>query len=387
MTRLRTIHMGLMALLVSAIAVIPSLEAHAQIIHGQRPELMQGLTFLSWKVTGDDEFKIEEWHLPVMLRAGLAENVELAVSGALLNASGDLSPNDDAISGLTDSRVQLSASFMDDQVLVSGGASLPTGQSQLTTEQQALLFWLSSDFLSFPVRSPGEGLNIFGQVGTALPAGQWVVGASLALHLAGSYEPYDNGREYTPGSRIIGNIGTERIWPANHRLTCDLLVTYTTDDKLEGNAIFRDGVQFDTRVHGLLALGRGSVEGGFRYILRGKDRVKGTSEELVPEPDKRHGDEFRLYGVGRLPVSHAATLWISGDAKLLSANDYPAASPFFEDAARVTGFGGGVDFALSPRSRAGIGVRGWTGSSDGAMGLGQLDLSGFELMQHFIVTF
>jgi len=362
-------------------------QAGAQIIHGQRPELTQGLTFMSWDVSGDEDFSIQEWHVPLMLRAGVAENVEVAATAAVMNAVGELELEDEAISGLTDSKVQVSASFLDDQFLASAGVSLPTGQKKLNNEQQSLLTWLASDFLTFPVRNPGEGLNLFGQVGSAIPLGQWVLGTSAAVYLSGSYEPYDNGREYQPGSRIILNVGTERIWPANHRLTCDLLMIYTTDDKLEGRAIFRDGVQFDARVHGTVAIGKNSIDGGVRYILRSKDKQPGADVDLIAEPDKRHGDDFRLHAGARVPIGNSVSGWISADAKFLSANDYPKASPFFEDAARLTGFGGGVDFAMGSRSRAGIGVRAWTGSSDGALGLGALDLSGIELLQHFIFTF
>lgn len=364
-----------------------SVNAHAQIIHGQRPELTQALTFMSWKVSGDEEYSIQEWHAPVMLRAGVAENVEFAATAAVVNATGDLKFKDEQISGLTDSKVQLSASFLDDQLLVSGGVSLPTGQKKLTEEQQDLLAWLSSDFLSFPIRNTGEGLNLFGQVGTAIPLGQWVFGTSAAVYVAGAYEPYANGREYQPGSRLILNVGTERIWPANHRLTCDLLMIYTTDDKLEGRAIFRDGVQFDARVLGVAAIGKATIEGGVRYILRNKDRQPGADEDLIAEPDKRYGDDFRLHGRARIPTGNLVSAWISAEAKFLAANDYPESSPFFKDAARLTGLGGGVDFALGPRTRAGLGVRVWTGSSDGALGLGPLDLSGIEIIQQFVVNF
>jgi hypothetical protein len=375
------------ALLALAAAMSHSVTAQSQIIHGQRPAFSQGLTFSSWDISGGDELTVQEWHVPLFIRAGVAENVDMAISGSLLNATGDWDLGDDHISGLTDSKIQVSGSLMDDQVLLSGGVSLPTGQTKLTDEQQRLLTWLSSDFLSFPVRSPGEGLNLFGQAGAALPAGQWVFGASIAGHLAGKYEPFDNGREYQPGSLLIFDFGTERIWPADHKLTADFIVIYSTDDKLEGRAIFRDGVQFDTRVHGILMLGKSSLEGGLRYILRGKDKQPGSDAELIPEPDKRHGDEFRLHTAVRIPAGQSVGLWASIDGKLLSANDYPKASPFFEDAARLTGFGGGLDFALGPRSSAGVGIRVWSGSSDGALGMGPLDLAGFELLQYFTMTF
>lgn len=385
--RLQVTPCGMAILIVSMIIAGLVPETQAQIIHGQRPVLTQFLSFSSWDISGDTDLTIQEWHVPVIFKTGVAENVELAVSGALINATGDLRLVNEQISGLADSKIQLSASLMDDQVLLSGGVSLPTGQKKLSADQQELLLWLSSDYLSFPVRNPGEGMNLFGQIGTALPAGQWVFGASAAAYLSGKYEPFDNGREYQPGSRLVLNVGTERIWPANHRLTCDILMIYSTDDKLEGQAVFRDGVQFDTRVRGVVAIGKGSIEGGLRYILRGKDKQLRADADLVTDRNRRHGDDFRLHAVARMPVAPSLALWVSADAKFLAANDYPKASPFFGDAARLTGFGGGVDFDLGPRSRAGVGVRAWTGSSDRAFGLGKVDLSRIELIQRIDFTF
>jgi hypothetical protein len=377
----------LAALGIIAMLAAVATSARAQIIHGQNPELSQRLTYMSWKVSGDEEFTLQEWHVPLTIRSGLAENIELAVTGAVVSASADWPSAGDPISGLTDAKAQVAASLMGDQVLLAGGVSLPTGQKKLSRDQQELLSWLSSDFLNFPLKNPGEGINLFGQAGLALPAGQWVFGASAALYLAGKYEPYDNGREYQPGSRLVGGVGAERIWPANHRLTCDLLVIYSTNDKLDGEAVFRDGVQFDARLAGVVALGRGSLEGGLRYIQRGKDKQPGPAEDLIAETDKRHGDDFRLHAAGRMPVGQTVSGWLSVDAKFLAANDYPKASPFFEDAAHLAGFGGGLDFELGLRARAGLGARVWTGSSDGAQGLGAIDLSGLEVLQHFVVTF
>lgn len=322
-----------------------------------------------------------------MLRTGIRENVEMAVSGALVNAEADWNRNDNKINGLTDAKAQVSASFMNDQLLVSGGLSLPTGQTKLSPDEQALLSWLASDFLNFPIKNPGEGLNLFGQIGIATPAGGWVLGASGAVYLAGKYTPYDNDREYQPGSRLVVNFGAEREWPSRHKAGADFIVIYSTDDKVEGESIFRDGMQFDSRIHASLAFGKSNLEAGVRYILRAKDKITGSGENLVGEANNRHGDDFRMYALGRLPMGNTLAGWASIDAKFLAANDYPALHPFFEDKARLTGIGGGIDFGLGPNTKAGIGIKAWRGSSDGALGQDQLDFTGLEVNQQFTVRF
>ena len=374
---------GIFALMI----VVAAAPVEAQIVHGQKPELTQGLTFLSWDVTGDTAFTIQEWHVPVIVRAGLRENLELAVYGALVNAEADWNREDNDINGLTDAKVQVSASLMNDQLLLSGGLSLPTGQTELTRDEQALLSWLASDFLNFPIKNPGEGMNVFGQVGFATPAGQWVLGMSSAAYLAGKYTPYDNNHEYQPGSRYVFNAGAEREWPSRHRASVDFIFIYSSDDKVDGKSIFRDGVQLDSRLSGRLAVGKGDLEGGIRYVLRAKDKTTGDGDALVSELNNRHGDDFRLYALGHLPLGGKLAGWASVDAKFLAANDYPPGHPFFEDKARLTGIGGGLDFGLGPRSKAGIGVKVWNGTSDGALGQNQLDFSGLEITQYFSVTF
>lgn len=362
-------------------------KSYGQIVHGQRPELLQGLTFMSWDVKGDTQFTIQEWHVPILARAPLGENFELAVSTGLLNASTDWDVQDDAIDGLTDSKIQISASFLEDQLLASAGVSLPTGRQELNADEQVLLLWLTSDFLNFPVKNPGEGLNLFGQVGVAAPAGEWIVGASGAAYIVGEYTPYEASKKYRPGSRFIVDVGAHRQWHSGSRVETDVIVIYSTDDQLEGRPVYRDGIQLDSRLQASLAAGRGVLEAGIRYIIRTKDKIPDGSESLVSEINNRHGNDLRIRVLGRLPFGQLLSAWASVDAKFLAANDYQAGLPFSEDAARLAGVGGGLDFVLSGRSKAGIGIKGWTGSSDGALGVDKLDLTGLEISQYVSLTF
>lgn len=360
--------------------------ASAQIIHGQRPEITQGLNYLSWDITGDTSFTISQWYAPITVRAGLAENLELGIYSAATGSEADWSDEDNTLTGLLDSKIQLAAAFLNDRLLISGGVSIPTGKTRLDGHESALIEWMTADFLNFPVKNPGEGLNLFGQMGVATPVAQWVLGAAGAVYVAGEYSPYESNLKYTPGSRIVGNVGIERDWEKRHRLGADLVVIYSTDDKVEGKSVFRDGIQFDGRVLGQVTLGRMVVDGAVRGIVRGKDYQPGEAGKLVSELNNRNGNDLRFHLGMKLPLATAFAIWVSGDAKLLAANSYPSDSPFFEDQARLAGFGGGMDIRLGRRARFEVGARSWTGSSDGALGLKRLDLKGIEFLQRLSVT-
>ncbi|MEW5701129.1 MAG: hypothetical protein AB1792_02745 [Candidatus Zixiibacteriota bacterium] len=360
--------------------------AGAQIVHGQRPQITQGLDYISWEASGAKEFTISQWYVPITVRAGLRENLELGIYSAAARSESDLSETDNTLTGLIDSKLQLSASFLDDGLLLSTGVSLPTGKTKLDEPESDLVGWLTADFLNFPVKNPGEGLNIFGQLGMAAPLGRWVFGAAGAVYVAGEYSPYDSDLKYTPGSRLVGNVGIERNWENRHRLATDFVVIYSTDDKVAGKPVFRDGVQLDGRVIGQTTMGSLTVDGAFRAIIRGKDYLPDGEGSLVSELNNRNGNDLRFHLGMKLSLAPGFAVNVSGEAKLLAANNYPDSSDFFEGDAHLTGIGGGLTIGLGRQSRLDIGARAWTGSSDQALGLKNLDFKGLEVFQRLSVT-
>jgi hypothetical protein len=253
--------------------------------------------------------------------------------------------------------------------------------------QQSLLSFLTSDFLNYPVKNPGEGMNIFAELGFATPLGQWVFGAAGAVMIPGEYNPYDAELTYQPGTRLIGTMGIERAWGSKNFISADMVIVSSAEDKADGETIFRDGSQFDLRLSGRVGGGRVSIAGGVRYIMRGKDqRPNDADAKLVAEARNHNGNDLRIQLAPRITLSPKVGLWASVETKILAANDYETTHALFEDAARIQGAGGGVELRLNPRSVVRLGARVWSGSSDGAFGIGPFDLTGYEIIQHLTVT-
>ncbi|GAB4321467.1 MAG: hypothetical protein Kow0074_12460 [Candidatus Zixiibacteriota bacterium] len=360
----------------------------AQIVSGTPSSVSQRFSYLSWTLKGDTtDLTISQWYLPIVITAALQEDWELSVYSSVAASDADWDIADGEVSGLTDSRIQLAHSLADDRILLSGGVSLPTGQTELNESKRSLIPWLTEDFLTFPIKYHGEGLNLYGGVAGAVPAGNWALGLAVGLHLMGEYTPYEDGPDYKPGSRVILTGSAERQWPEQGSLAADLSLVFSGNDEADGTPVFSDGTMLDARFRGRREFSTAALSGGIRLILRGKNDILDlTQAQLVSEENNTNGSEIRLFISGQRDLGERVTGSISVESRLLAANDYEPGSRFYEDAANILGIGAGIDIRLSRMATGGLGVRIWNGSSDGAARFEALDLKGFELTQRLTLT-
>lgn len=371
------------ALTVLVIIAIFPLAAQAQIVQGRPSLVTQQLTHLSWTLKGDTtDLTVSQWSVPILVSASIAPKWELSFLSALSGSDANWTIQDDKISGLSDTRVQVAHSLAEDRVLVSAGMSLPTGKTELTSANRTLLPWLTADFFNFPLKYPGEGFNLFGEIGAAMPAGNWTLGAGAAIHYAGEYTPFDDGRKYQPGSRFLLTASAEQDFAGKGRVAFDVSAIFSGNDMAGGEPIFTDGTMFDIKLTGQRKTDRGQIEATLRAIVRGKNKLLDPqSLDVVQEQNNTNGSDVRLGLRGRHALGHRLDGWLSVEARLLAANGYPPGDPLYEDAAHITGFGGGIDMQLGPRASGGLGIRVWQGSSDGSATYEALDLSGVEIIQ------
>lgn len=369
-----------LALAMGMVAVLGHVPVSAQTVLTRSFNVTQDLTYLSWKLSGDSTPQtISQLFVPVYVKARLADDWGVALYSAASRSSSD-SPTSPSISGLNDSKVQLTHSLADDRILLSAGASFPTGKTKLTATERELIPWLTADFFNFPVKIPGEGLELFGEAGVAVPASMWVLGLAGAVHYYGKYTPYDDERDYQPGMRVIGTAGLSRDWPRQGHIGLDVVVIYSADDKVLGSPVFGDGLQLDFRLVGSREFAKGGYEAAARFIQRGKNKILSSSGlDLVNEQSNTNGNDFRFHFSAHHSLVQTLQGWASFDTKILMANGYPADSPLYAKGARIFGFGGGLDLPLGTAATVGIGVRIWTGSSDGTQSHEALSLSGYEI--------
>jgi hypothetical protein len=368
------------ALAIGILAVLGHVSVSAQTVPTRSFNFAQSLTYLSWKFTGDSTSQtVSQLFVPVYVKARLADDWGVALYSSASRSSSN-SATSPAISGLNDSKVQLTHSLAEDRILLSAGASFPTGKTKLSATERELIPWLTADFFNFPVKIPGEGLELFGEVGVAVPASMWVLGMAGAVHYYGKYTPYDDERDYQPGMRVIGTAGLSRDWSRRGHIGLDVVVIYSTNDKVLGSPVFGDGLQLDFRLVGSREFAKGGYEAAARFIQRGKNKILSASGlDLVNEQSKTNGNDFRFHCSAHHSMIGRLQGWGSFDTKILMANGYPADNPLYTKGARIFGFGGGLDLPLGTAATIGVGARIWTGSSGGTQSHEALDLSGYEI--------
>jgi len=103
---------------------------------------------------------------PILLKVRLADgwNLGFVVGGIALRGRWRDSPE---ISGLKRFEIPVTHTMADGQFVFPRERRCH-GKTKLNARARAIP-WLAADFLNFPVKNPGEGLEVFGEVGVALP--------------------------------------------------------------------------------------------------------------------------------------------------------------------------------------------------------------------------
>jgi hypothetical protein len=124
------------------------------------------------------------------------------------------------VTGLTDTQVRASYVLGNDAVVVTAMVNVPTGASELSASEYAVLASASSSFLAFPVNAYGSGLSFTGGAAGAIRAGDWNVGLAGSVRLSETYTPfvdpegkftYRSGPEVRFRSAADRLIGSSRI--------------------------------------------------------------------------------------------------------------------------------------------------------------------------------
>lgn len=362
----------------------------AQIIYNDPARINQSFIFLHWVLQGDTtDVSITQWVIPVAGMIPLADNTELryytAISGA--NASSDLFDRD--ISGLTDTRLHIARTLVEDRMLVAGGINIPTGQTGLDENQFELLHVLSAEKYNFPIKTYGEALGLYGEVLGASEAGRWIVGGGAGAYYSDSYTPVNNDISYQHGLRLYltGSAETAAGESSIDRVKFDGVLILALADEADDQKVFKDGLQLDVSATGRRRLGQWVGSAQARLILRGKDQRLSQGGDLAAESYVSTGSEFRLSAQASYGLSDRwdGTLDVSG--KFLAGNGYPEDDLLYDGGATLFGIGGWVHARLTPRTLAAFGLRKWFGNAAEGGLTEALDLNGWEITQGLTVIF
>ncbi len=150
------------------------------------------------------------------------------------------------IVGLTDTQLRAAYS-LSSAVTLSAGLNLPSGVSQIATDQLSVVRSAAQNFLPFPVSSYGAGFGAAGGVVVVRRVGEWNVGVAGSARYISAYRPFsDSGGSYAPGPEAKIRVGFERLLGERTSITGGLTYTTFGTDEFTGvpTFVYRSGDRF-----------------------------------------------------------------------------------------------------------------------------------------------
>ena len=200
--------------------------------------------------------------------------------------------------------------FPGDKIWLTGGVSVPTGKTKLTTPQLKLASLVSQTAFAYRVPTFGQGLSgNMAIVYAGTITRRMVLGIGVSYYYKGKYEPVEAASkfEYDAGDEISVNLGYDFItFSKVARLSFDMTATYFLDDQLNGTNVFRSGPRF-------IGLAAYSIKSGSMNHL-----VQLRSRYRLPNTFYNSGtatkNEAALQMEGQYTLSYPVAEWLQGSA-------------------------------------------------------------------------
>jgi hypothetical protein len=129
-----------------------------------------------------------------------------------------------ALDGLSDLRLRLVGRVAGDQLLLTLGATLPTGKTGLAGPELDAQRILAAPVLAMPVPALGTGFGATAGIVVARRAGPWAIGLGTSYELRGEYQPVESAiagvssaTDLDPGDALHFSVGADRL-VGPHRL-------------------------------------------------------------------------------------------------------------------------------------------------------------------------
>lgn len=158
---------------------------------------------------------VSQLAVPLVAIMPFSERFSVDVSTAFASSSvGSTGTTSSEISGLTDTQIRGNLRLGSDNVLLTFGVNVPTGQYSVPQEQQEAAGQIGNDFLFYPISSMGNGLAMTGGVAYVRPFGEWNIGAGASGRKSTEFAAFNVGAtgdlRFTPADEYRLSLNADR---------------------------------------------------------------------------------------------------------------------------------------------------------------------------------
>jgi hypothetical protein len=118
-----------------------------------------------------------------------------------------------SIQGLTDTQIRGNLAFVKQNIVLTAGVNLPTGQYTIPEGQAEAAGQIGNDFLNYTISSMGNGFGGTGGVAFARTIGDWNLGAGASMRKSTEFAAFSVAAEelrFTPADEYRLNVGIDR---------------------------------------------------------------------------------------------------------------------------------------------------------------------------------
>ena len=336
--------------------------------------LVAGFEMQMWNFDKmDDSFN--QFAIPMAFYLPIGEKFSLDfISATAMNSFGELELN-----GFADTRVRGSL-ILGENVLCTAGLSLPTGKSQLTSEELNISSITANHALRTRVPNLGQGLDVNIGLVAAHDMDGWTIGGGIGYLKKGKYQPFDGSDlEYVPGDEFNITLGAD--FGDENKLTTDIIYTMYGSDKVGDEEVFKSGNRILIQARYLIKkrIATGKIM-NLTFFLRERTKSKNefaVAQGLQEEKENSNGNELEFGGIMLYPLSPTLRLKTLFDYKAFSDNGYDTGG------ASVFGIGGGFNVSLSSSVTTELGMKYSTGNV--RVGTMEIGISGITIFGGFNV--
>jgi len=318
------------------------------------PTLSSVVEYQSWeKSIGGETQTVSQLSFPTTFKMPLTRNVAFdLISSAIFSSS-----EDKGLSGLRDVKARGVATLADDTLLLSAGINLPSGRSELKSDEILVSSSLSDKSLGFRYSRLGEGLDINLGCGAARAFGTVAFGAGVGYVLKGEYGYLeDEDSKYKPGNQLNVTGGFDLSFKPLF-LRSDLTYTMYSSDEVDGSEVFKEGTRLTVEETAILSMESFSVLLSGRYVMRGKSEILYT--DFPGKSEKMYGDRININGMLNLWITKQLNLKLLGESAFIGEDERG------RNDATVFGFGAGAALKFMRRSFLDVAGKYHIGNSDG----------------------
>jgi len=213
--------------------------------------LRTSIHYKSWSFSeesGVDRFT--QFAFPISYSLPVGERLALdLITSPFMSRMAPVAGEDYKYDNLSDSYLRASYILGDNLALVTLGAGLPSGNTDLSDEELVLAGVSASRALENPVTSFGTGLNLNLGLAVARELGGWVLGLGAGYAVRGKYDATFVGQSYEidPGDEFNITLGADRAFEWGGRRSkfiADFIYSNYGEDELEGLPFFEAGDKF-----------------------------------------------------------------------------------------------------------------------------------------------